>query len=305
MQSSKDVKVIRFDWAIKHLLRDKANFDILEGFLAALLEDNGIKVLQILESEGNQAKEDAKFNRVDMMVEDSQGRKIIIEVQNTRESDYLERLLFGTSKTIIENFPLGSLYREVSKVISISILYFNLGKGKDYLYHGKTYFEGITTGESLVVKQQVPISKKLGDSYRLEDKKIFPESYLIQVERYKNIVRRAIDEWVYIFKNNKVEENFTSKNMNKVREKLTEMNMTDKERKAYQAYLDALAVERDALQTAEELGRKKGEKKEAERKNIHTILTGYQSGLSISLLAKLTELSSIQVKSIIAEHQNQ
>jgi len=291
-----NVKVIRFDWAIKHLLRDKANFDILEGFLSALLEDDGIRVLQILESEGNQAKEDAKFNRVDMMVEDSQGRKIIIEVQNTRESDYLERLLFGTSKTIVENFPLGSPYREVSKVISISILYFNLGTGDDYLYHGKVHFSGMNTGNSLVVKQQVPlpVPHTLSSSYRLEEKKIFPEYYLIQVEKYQNIVRRAIDEWVYIFKNNKVEDDFESKNMNRVREKLAEMNMTDKERKAYEAYLGSLAVEQDALETAKEEGKKES--------NIHTILTGHKAGISLELLATLTQLTIEQVQEIIDQN---
>ncbi|MEM6829022.1 MAG: hypothetical protein AAF551_00810 [Bacteroidota bacterium] len=30
-------KLIRFDWAIKRILRDKENFDILEGFLSELL----------------------------------------------------------------------------------------------------------------------------------------------------------------------------------------------------------------------------------------------------------------------------
>jgi hypothetical protein len=29
--------LVSFDWAIKYLLRDQANFDILEGFLTALL----------------------------------------------------------------------------------------------------------------------------------------------------------------------------------------------------------------------------------------------------------------------------
>ncbi|MDM8545673.1 hypothetical protein QUF61_04180 [Candidatus Venteria ishoeyi] len=33
-QKIKETPVIRFDWAIKYLLRDKANFDVLEGFLA-------------------------------------------------------------------------------------------------------------------------------------------------------------------------------------------------------------------------------------------------------------------------------
>lgn len=299
--TSKNVKVVRFDWAIKYLLRDKANFDILEGFLAALLEDDGIRVLQILESEGNQAKEDAKFNRVDMLVEDSNGRKIIIEVQNTRETDYLERLLFGTSKTIVENHPLGAPYREVSKVISISIIYFNLGIGKDYLYHGQVHFKGMNIGDSLIVKQQVPILEEedMSRNYRLEKKNIFPEYYLIQVERYQNIVTRAIDEWVYIFKNNKVEENFDSKNMNKVRAKLAEMNMNEKERKEYHAYLDSLVVEKDILETAMKEGMEKGKKKGLEEGNIHTIVTGHKAGLSLELLATLTNLSAEQVQEII------
>ena len=63
-----NTKVVRFDWALKHLLRDKSNFDILEGFLSALLEDDEIKVLQILESEANQEDESDKFNRVDILI---------------------------------------------------------------------------------------------------------------------------------------------------------------------------------------------------------------------------------------------
>ena len=46
-------KLIRFDWAIKKLLRHKANFDILEGFLSVLFHNN-VKVINLLESESNQ-----------------------------------------------------------------------------------------------------------------------------------------------------------------------------------------------------------------------------------------------------------
>ncbi|NJO15708.1 MAG: hypothetical protein HC877_08160 [Thioploca sp.] len=45
--------LVSFDWAIKYLLRDKANFDILEGFLTALLRQN-LTILSLLESESNQ-----------------------------------------------------------------------------------------------------------------------------------------------------------------------------------------------------------------------------------------------------------
>jgi hypothetical protein len=37
-------KLITFDWALKRLLRSKANFDILEGFFSELLKED-IKIL--------------------------------------------------------------------------------------------------------------------------------------------------------------------------------------------------------------------------------------------------------------------
>lgn len=46
-------RYIRFDWAAKRLLRNKANFGVLEGFLTVLLGEN-IRILEILESESNQ-----------------------------------------------------------------------------------------------------------------------------------------------------------------------------------------------------------------------------------------------------------
>ncbi|WP_448529757.1 hypothetical protein, partial [Raineya sp.] len=58
-------KLIRFDWAIKRLLRNKANFVVLEGFLSELLFED-IKIKEILESEGNQDSWEDKYNRVDI-----------------------------------------------------------------------------------------------------------------------------------------------------------------------------------------------------------------------------------------------
>ena len=134
-------RLIRFDWAIKSLLRDKANFDIMEGFLSALLKSR-ITIQEVLESESNQDAEKQKFNRVDILVRDGENRLFIIEVQAETESDYLERLLFGTCKTVVDNLKVGEPYRNIKKVISISIMYFNLGRGNDYLYHGRTEVQG-------------------------------------------------------------------------------------------------------------------------------------------------------------------
>ena len=40
-------RYIRFDWAIKRLLRQKANFGVLEGFLTVFLNEE-VKIIDIL-----------------------------------------------------------------------------------------------------------------------------------------------------------------------------------------------------------------------------------------------------------------
>jgi predicted transposase/invertase (TIGR01784 family) len=168
---------------MKSILRRKANFDILEGFLQALLGEP-ITIEQLLESENN-ADEMQKFNRVDLLVHDSKGRKLIIEIQTAPESYYLQRLLFGVCKVITENLDLGASYGKIAKVISISILYFNLGLGDDYVYVGKTELVGLNTHKILKRRQTSAIKLANTDN-------IFPEYYLINIERFKNNVRDAL-----------------------------------------------------------------------------------------------------------------
>ena len=49
---------------------------------------------------------------------------------------------------------IGRPYREVKKVYSISILYFDLGKGNDYIYHGQNHFIGVHTNDSLEITRK-------------------------------------------------------------------------------------------------------------------------------------------------------
>ena len=77
-------KYIRFDWAMKRLLRNKANFAVLEGLMTTLLNEK-ITIVKLLESESNQESEFDKYNRVDLLAEDSQGRLILFEIQNNNE----------------------------------------------------------------------------------------------------------------------------------------------------------------------------------------------------------------------------
>ena len=124
--------LIRFDWAVKKLLRHKANFGILSGFLSELLKFD-VTIETILESEGNKQHEYDKYNRVDILLRTAQNELILVEIQNDPENDYFQRMIYGVSKLITEYIKEGEPYGSIKKVFSINIVYFGLGQGEDYV----------------------------------------------------------------------------------------------------------------------------------------------------------------------------
>ncbi|MDI9335514.1 MAG: hypothetical protein QM520_00565 [Gammaproteobacteria bacterium] len=98
--------------------------------------------------------------------------------------------------------------------------------------------------------------------FKLIERNIFPEYYLITVERFKNTIKNSIDEWIYIFKNNQVAPGSVSKNIDKAVEKLNLMNLTKEERDGYENYLINFVRDKDVINTAkaegEALGIQKG-----------------------------------------------
>jgi len=245
-------KYIRFDWAVKRMLRDKANFDVLEGLITVLLEEE-VHIVELLESEGNQETADDKFNRVDIKAKNSKGEIIIVEVQLTREAYYLERILYGVAKSITEHISLGDKYNEVKKVYSISILYFDLGKGSDYLYHGRTVFRGVHTGDTLEIttNERSIIQMKTPD-------KIFPEYYLIRVNEFDKVATTPLEEWLEYLRSGNIKENTTTPGLQQAREKLRMMQMSDAERHAYVHHMENIMAEDSFITAAHREGHHDG-----------------------------------------------
>ena len=245
-------KYIRFDWAIKRLLRQKANFDVLEGFLTVFLGEK-ITIVDILESEGNQQSADDKFNRVDIKARNSKDEIIIVEIQNTRELYYLERVLYGVAKAITEHISLGEQYHKVKKIYSISILYFDIGKGSDYLYHGQNHFIGVHTGDELQVnvKEQGAIKTRM-------PAEIFPEYILIRVNEFDKVAVTPLEEWMKYLNDGIIRPDTTAPGLKEAHEKLKYYSMTPQERHAYDEHLSAVMIQNDVLDTAKLEGRIEG-----------------------------------------------
>ncbi len=246
---------IRFDWAAKRMLRDKANFGVLEGLITVLLNEK-VHIEEILESEANQDDVFDKFNRVDIKAKNSKDEIILVEIQLTRELYYLERILYGVSKAITEHIALGQKYDHVKKVYSISILYFDLGQGSDFLYHGKTQFIGVHT------KDELHINRREEGVIRMRTpKEIFPEYFLIRVNEFNKVATTPLEEWVEYLKTGNIRANTAAPGLEEARECLRVMAMTPQEKQEYERHVDNLMVQNDVLDTAREEGLEEGRAK--------------------------------------------
>ena len=275
-------RYIRFDWAIKRLLRQKANFGVLEGFLTVFLGEQ-IKIEEILESEGYQQMADEKFNRVDIKAKNTKGDIILIEIQNTRELYYLERVLYGVAKAVTEHLHLGQDYSGVKKVYSISILYFDIGVGTDYLYHGQNQFVGVHTHDHLQVN-----TKERGAIVKRLPSEIFPEYILVRVNEFDKVAVTPLEEWVRYLKDGIITSGTTAPGLEEAREKLRYYSMSPEERYAYDEHLNAVMIQNDVIDSEE--GRVE--------ERLETARRMRSDGLSMEMVVRYTGLSEEEINNL-------
>ena len=266
---------IRFDWAIKRLLRDKANFSVLEGLLTVLLCEE-IRIEEIIKDEKAYCVwDDAQTDRIDIKAKDKKGDDIVIRIQNMRKLYYLERIRFGTPAFAKH------IYQEVNKVYLVSILYFDLGKGNDYLYHGQNRFIGVHTNDELLItaKEEGAIIQKL-------PQEVFPEYYLIRVNEFNQVAKTPLEEWVKYLKTGIIDPDTTAPGLPEAREKLRYYDMSPEERHEYDEHVNAIMIQNDVLNTAKLEGRAEGraEGKLEDAKNLK------QLGVSIDIIVQATGL---------------
>ncbi|NEX18299.1 MAG: hypothetical protein C1943_17270 [Halochromatium sp.] len=247
-------RLISFDWALKRLLRSKAHFGILEGFLSELLQDD-IQILEILDSESGRDTPIEKLNRVDLRARNQHGEIILIEVQYERQFDYLQRILHSSARTVVDNLPKGAPYEDIVKVISVSILYFDFGQGEDYVYHGATRFIGLHRQDEL------QLSDKQRELYQCDQAhQLFPEYYLIKVNQFDDIARDPLDQWIYFLKNEEIQSDFTARGLQQAKDELDVLKLPEPERRAYERYQDDLHQQASMVQSSYGVGMMQGRK---------------------------------------------
>ena len=308
---------IRFDWMIKRLLRDKRNHVVLEGFLSVLI-GRQIKIDQILESEGNQDDDQQKFNRVDLLVEDDNQEKFLIEVQNDHELDFFQRMAFGASKIITDYMKIGKAYDMLPKVYSINIVYFSLGQGKGYAYHGTTVFKNMFNAAD-ELKLTPAQKEKFGVD---EVHGIFPEYYILRVNKFDDEIQQPLQEWISFLKTGEIPDAFTAQGLKEAREILRVDSLSEEDRKIYQRYLRnvSLALSLDdssryegyvdgmiagtekgrveGRAEGEKIGIEKGRTEGAKNQAIDTARQMKADGMPVEIIAKYTALSPDEIAKI-------
>ncbi|NJD38941.1 MAG: Rpn family recombination-promoting nuclease/putative transposase [Geobacter sp.] len=283
-------QLVRFDWAMKKLLRNKANFEILEGFLSELLKQD-VRIESILESESNKNSLADKQNRVDLLTQVGSGELVLIELQVEAQYDYFHRMVYGTSKLITDNMDSGSSYEMVRKVISINIVYFDLGHGQDYVYHGTTDFRGTHTNDILRLSAS--------QQNQIRNHTLAPESsceyYVLKVFNFNDCVQDTLDEWMYFFKNCKIKSEFSAKGLHKAAEELDLLKLSPEERGAYYNYIEDRRVIESSVKTAWLEGKHKGLEESKLEGKLEIALEMIKDGESNDKVRKYTGLTDDEI----------
>lgn len=295
---------IRFDWAMKRLLRDKANFGVLEGLLTTLLREP-IIIKELLESESNCADDISERYRTDLLIENSQGKMFLLEIQNNNELTYYQRILFGLSKQFTEYINRGEGYQNIRKIYSVNIVYFNLGNGTDVVYHGKTEFRGIHNGELLNLS---PFQQQKFQVDEVSD--LYPEYYILKVNDFDKWSKVPLEQWIYFLNTGNIPADATAPGLEEAREKLRLEQMSKTELKAYYHHLDNVVILRDNIITARgegrlegraegrEEGRKEGREEGRKEERFENARNFKKLGVPIEIISQATGLTAEEIAAL-------
>ena len=162
-------------------------------------------------------------------------------------------MLFGTSKLVTEYINRGQGYENIRKVYAINIVYFKLGEGSDYVYHGKTEFRGIHDNEVLRLS---PFQQQKFSVDAVSD--LYPEYWILKVNDFSRWSRVPLEQWIYFLNTGEIPDDADAPGLDEARQKLKLDHMTREELRAYYRHLDNVVILRDNITTARGEGKLEG-----------------------------------------------
>ena len=274
---------IRFDWAMKRLLRNKANYAVLEGLLTTLLNEK-VTILLPIDSTPYADDDIPKHFRMNLLIANERGECALVEIQNNNEYAYYQRVLFGLSCQLtdfINLYPQG--YGPIRKVYSVNIVYFPLVWGRDYLYQGKTELQGVHTGDWLKFG---PFQKQ---AFQVDGTSLlYPEYYVLMVHGFDQIPTNPLEEWIYYLNTGKLPDKITAPGLDIVKRQLQMDELGKEDMKAYERHLNDLVILRGNLRAEYAEGRVEG---------IQTTASNLKKmGMDVDFIRQATGLSRDEIE---------
>lgn len=283
--------LISFDYAIKYLLKNKGDYDIIEGFISALFAVQGyppVKINALLESESNKEGLDLKKSIADLIVEDMAGSKYIVEIERAYTPNFMHKACFNSSRLVVDSIYGNQDYTSIKKVFHISLLYFTSQQMQKPIYHGKTIIHEVDSKH--------PVAVRIANQglVMFENHNVFPEYFFISVPMFDDVITAEIDEWLYVMKHSATRADFKSPYMHKVSERLAEVKMSTAERNSYYRYLKEAVHSQDVLAAAKDKGRQEG----AREKAVEIAKIMLDEGDSVEKISKITGLTAVEISKL-------
>jgi len=287
------------DFGFKKLFGSDISKDLLISFLNEILPDQKIATLTYKKTENLGATDLDRKVIYDLYCENGKGEKFIVELQKAKQSFFKDRTLFYATFPIQEQGQKGDWDYQLKAVYTVAIL--------DFCFEDEH-------------KKDVKVTVKLMES---EKKTVFYDKLTflyLQMPNFNKKEEELVsmeDKWLFVLKNlNKLAER-PAKLQEKVFEKIFKLaevaKFTSEERTAYNDSLKYYRDLKNSLDTSFEEGKTEGKiegiaegeqiglEKGIMKEKIEVIKNGYENGLPVEVLAKLTNLTEVQVIQILKE----
>ena len=119
--------------------------------------------------------------------------------------------------------------------------------------------------------------------------------------------KSSLDEWIFYLKTNELPNNYTARGLKEVEEKLKYDQMEPTEKKRYNKFMKNSLLTRSQHESALYVGEQKGIEKGMaegreegrEERNRQIVRSSFEQGLSVTLIAKITDLSEEEIERIL------
>ncbi|MEI0510122.1 Rpn family recombination-promoting nuclease/putative transposase [Brachyspira intermedia] len=294
MEKKSNIKKIKYfnplnDYFIRYLFTDKGSSEsILLDFINSIMLNANMKTfrsVEILTPFNLKKNRNLKETIVDVKCITQNGSVVIIEIQLQGNSRFPERILYYWAANYSKLLKHGERYDELTPVISINLLNFNLDKTKNI--------------HSCYMLYEMNNKKLLTDHLQI---------HIIELKKFKkNILTKDLNCWLKMFTSKNLEasmseivkekpimEEVQKKYNNFVKSKLMMMEYEKKE--AY-LYGNQIMLDEERRLGIEE-GIKKGKEEGIKENQILTAKNMKKENIDINIISKITGLSIEEIEKL-------